>query len=396
MKNKKTLYTFSNIPLLALVVLSVLFSPLFTLFLVIFILILFSRYLNNYSRKILFLIGSFSWAIIYASRGLIDELKNDLTLYFDSYLYIVKGSPLGEFWNGSEVLWVYIYQFFSYFFTFSTPWGLYVFHIFLCLFLFLIWIEKYGFESIKNNEKSIVLGIILIFLNASNIGYLQRQALSIIFLLFALSNIDKSKSKFILFSFLSSIGHLTSLLLIFFYWVLIKIKTKKIKFLFTGLTLSLVCIRFFFTDIIELFLFIGVGEFNRKLSFYNLGNASSFGFSSINEAIIFFILTIGIVFYKKNISQQWVNILIFTLISYFVLLGLPLLSFRLNFILTYLYGFFIFLTYQNTPFKKKIILFCLFYTFLVIFQKANMINFVPDSYWSRYPIFSFEPFYYLQ
>lgn len=232
MKNEKTLYSFLNIPLLILAIISVLFSPLLALFLVIFTLIIFSKYLGDHSRRILFLIGAFSWAIIYASRGLVDELKNDLTLYFEFYLYIVKGIPLDEFWNGSEVLWVYVYQFFSYFFTFTTPWELYVFHIFLCLCLFLIWIEIYGFESIRNNEKGIVLGIILIFLNASNVGYLQRQALSIVFLLFAISNIDRSKFKFILFLFLSSIGHLTSLLLVFIYWILIKIKKEQMRYFF--------------------------------------------------------------------------------------------------------------------------------------------------------------------
>lgn len=162
------------------------------------------------------------------------------------------------------------------------------------------------------------------------------------------------------------------------------------------MTLILVYVRFFFFDIIQLFLLVGAGEFDRKFSFYNIEDGTSFAFSSLNEAIIFFILAAGIIFYRKNISQRWINILIFTLISYFILLGFPLLSFRLNFLLTYLYGFFIFLAYKNTPLKKTIILFSLFYTFLVISQKANMINFVPDAYWSRYPIFSFEPFYYLQ
>lgn len=370
------------------------FAPVVSFAITIITLLIMSKYLDGYFRQCLIIVAFISLLIIIASRNYTDELEHDLSHYYLVYKALSAGNynEIFSFSGGIEVGWPLIYLLISKFTTELSPINLAIINTAICLCLFYIWITKHAFKNANYNQAGTVAALIILFSSVQTFGYLQRQAISTVILLFAISTSGK---KSLLFLVVATLFHLTSLPLGLLYLFL--------KRFYQKITLWHVIVAFIIVVIIKLNLYsilsylsvIGAGVPGINKINYYLMTATEFSFTSKRFAILVFPLTLTmILFWKKIHNSPWKIIAIFSCISYVGLLGIPLGPERINFILLYIYGFFVYIfLYKLTP--SLTTFFVVLYTILFVMEKMNLFGNYFDPFWSRYPSFSFEPFYYL-
>jgi wzy len=333
-----------------------------------------------------------SLTYIFASRSYVDELGADLSVYnsvyntiknSDNFLDIIFDFKI--FGNGLEIGLICLYKLYSVVFNLVTPIDLSVYNIIVSSLGLIIWYEIYGTKYIPPIYRAACVAFILSFLSVSTFGYLQRQSLATVFILFALEMAKKRHT--ILFTILASFCHLTSLPIIIV-WKFFLNRKLTIS-LFIKSAMVIVSLRFLFDSIMLLLFKAGFA----KALFY-LEMIDSTSIASVRFFILIFLLLItNIIFFRDNVSKWKMPI---TILSFFyiVFLGIPLFSERISFVFLYLYGFFLFTTLYKQLFKTLTFL-LIVYLFYFTLEKVNIITMPMDAFWLRYPIFSFEPFYYL-
>lgn len=368
------------------------FSPLLCFLLTIITLIFYTPFISNLYRRTLFCIGVLSLTYIFASRSYVDELGADLSVYSsvfntiknnDNFLDIIFDFKI--FGNGLEIGLICLYKLYSILFDSVTPIDLSVYNIIVSSLGLIIWYEIYGTKYIPPIYRAACVAFILSFLSVSTFGYLQRQSLATVFILFAIGVTKKRYT--ILFAILATFCHLTSLPIIIV-WKFFLNKKLTIK-LFIKSVVVIILSRFLFDSIILLLFKAGFA----KALFY-LEMIDSTSIASVRFLILVFLLLItNLIFFKDNVSK-WKTPITILSFFYIVFLGIPLFSERISFVFLYLYGFFLFVTLYKQLFKALIYL-LIVYLFYFTLEKVNIITMPMDAFWSRYPVFSFEPFYYL-
>lgn len=255
----------------------------------------------------------------------------------------------------------------------------------ICIVLFLTWFEKYGLKEIDKKYHGLASASTLLFLSFFTITFLQRQAISVALLLFAISN--QNNRKFYFFLILASFFHITSLIvgLLYKYVSKIDFSAKKIFYLIVVILIF----RLLFRQVV---LFLDQFSFlTYKTSFYL--SISNFEIVSFRLALYSVMLFVIVMIFGKNINSPFKSIIYFTSICSISLLGINLASERLNFILIYLYGYFLFLILYR---KHINLLIFLNVIFLIIFaiEKSSLIN-ETANHWVLYPPLSNVPFYFL-
>src|SRR5690606_32595266 len=183
---------------------------------------------------------------------------------------------------------------------------------------------------------ALIWAFIIAFLGIVTLGYLQRQAISLILLLFALYS-DRSLFKYPLV-ILSILFHVTSLPLFVIYYFLQKYKVKSVLLFVIFFAVVVLLIRFYFYDILA---YIStVTDFGKdKIAYYG---DERFAVSSVKtlavNLVIFFVL-----YARWNVlGCKEKNMVLVSSLSYILLVGIPLLSERLNFVSFYILGFFVY------------------------------------------------------
>jgi wzy len=367
------------------------FSPMISFLLSVFVLILYSPFLENYNRVLLTVIGFFSLIYIFGSRLYIDEIGADLTAYYNAFLIIEK-KPLENvlfgfliFGGGLEFGIVLLYKLYSIIFSNITAIDLSIYNKIICSIGLIIWYECFGQKRIPQGYKGACVAFILMFVSVTTFGYLQRQALATVFILFALEM--KKKRYIFLFTVLACIFHLTSLFIVIIWKYLLSKKVTR-KIVIKG-AIILLSIRIIFTAFILL-----AGPFGINKILYYAQEMDKFAIISYRFLILLFLLLSVNLLLIKDISSKWKTPIIILCMFHFIFLGIPMLSERINFIFLYLYGYFLFITTYKKIFKSLFIL-LIIYSFYFTLEKTNIITMPIDAFWSRYPVFSFEPFYYL-
>ncbi|EQB4814701.1 TPA: EpsG family protein [Citrobacter amalonaticus] len=374
--------------------LSIPFSPIASFAISILTLLTMSKHLIGYFRQCLILLAFISLLIIIASRNYTDELDHDLSHYFMVYKALSSGyySEIFGFSGGIEVGWPLIYLFISKCTANISPVGLAVINTSICLILLYVWMLKYAFKNELHSQIGIIAALIILFASIQTYGYLQRQAISTVILLFAISTSGK-KSFFYLT--IATLFHLTSLpiglLYLFLKRYYSKISLRHIIIIFILLIIIKLNLYFVLNFLSE----VGAGLPGvNKLNFY-LMTATEFSFTSKRFAILIFPLTIVLMLcWNKINNSYWKIIAIYSCLSYIGFLGVPLGPERINFILLYIYGYFVYM-YIYKFYPSLTTYFILIYVLLFIAEKMNFFGNSLDPFWSRYPFFSFEPFYYL-
>ncbi|EGR3967134.1 ABC transporter ATP-binding protein [Vibrio cholerae] len=377
------------------------FSPIVSYFLTILFLILFNKDLSKLDllRVLYVLVVAYSLLLIYSSRSFEDELMNDLSRYFYEYVKMTKMDveQYKIFGDGLEVGYHVLYTAVAYFLPNIEPIDLAICNVVITLMLFYVWIEKYLFLNNEyKNDKAIICALIFIFFAFVSMGYLQRQALSIVFLLYALS--ARSFVSFLIFSSLSTVFHLTSLPLIILYKLLARVRLSFSRMLFFSIVfiLAFLLFRYYFYGLISLIMGSGISIPGiHKLNLYSEFN---FMVLSVKNVILNLLLLSMLVLNWSRVDLFWRNVILFSMLTYFVFLGVPLLSERINFILFFLYGFFFYLvsikTSNNMLNRRLYISFILLYFSIDCFKSVVMATSGDYEYWSKFDFIGYYPFYY--
>lgn len=367
------------------------FSPMISFLLSMFVLLFYSPFIGKYNRILLSIIGFFSLIYIFGSRSYVDELQSDLRAYYNAFLVIEK-KPLEDvifgfliFGGGLEFGIVLLYKFYSIIFSSLTAIDLSIYNKIICSIGLIIWYEYFGQRKIPQKYKGACMAFILMFVSVTTFGYLQRQALATVFILFALEM--KKKRYIFLFTVLACIFHLTSLFIVIIWKYLLSKKVTK-KIVIKG-AIILLSIRIIFITFILLAAPLGINKI-----LYYAQEMDKFAIISYRFLILLFLLLFVNLLLIKDNSSKWKTPIIILCMFHFIFLGIPMLSERINFIFLYLYGYFLFITTYRKFFNLLFIL-LIIYSFYFTLEKVNIIGMPVDAFWSRYPVFSFEPFYYL-
>lgn len=363
------------------------FSPLFFFILSIFTLIFFPVSNIPFLRFLLLISSLSAQLFIFYSIDFSESPIIDYKVYSEANL-IVKNLSFSELFFepfGAEFGWGMIFWLLNKLGVNVDGFYVSFYNSLICIFLFLIWFERYGLKDIDAKYHGLVSASTLLFFSFFTITFLQRQALSVVLLLFAISN--KNNKKFYFFLIISSFFHITSLVvgLIYKFLMNIKFSTKKMLVLF----FAIIIFRLLFKNIMILLSQFSFLEY--KTSFYS--SLQSFEIVSFRLALYSVLLLFLIIFFGKDIKSPFKNIIYFTAICSFSLLGINLASERLNFILIYLYGYFLFLILYEKNLKLLIILNVLFLLIYTL-EKSSLVE-TAANHWSLYPPYSSMPFYYL-
>lgn len=248
-----------------------------------------------------------------------------------------------------------------------------IINLVICLFGFYFWFEKYGKKGVDSKYYGLLTATTLLFISVITLTFLQRQSLSVIFLLFAISNYKNSK--FYLFVILASLFHLSSLPIALIYKFLLSRKFKLSFFIF--IFIFIILLRVFFIEIVSSLSFLMQG----KGDFY-VGN-EGFSIVSFRLAIYSLLMFAMVLFFANKINHDFKNIIIFSSLLSFGLIGINLASERLNFITLYLYGYFVFLLLYKRNIFLLIFLNLIF--LLILFYEKSGVFFNPVGMWEKYP-----------
>ena len=376
--------------LIALPVLFLPFSPIVSFIFAFSMLVLFSSYNQQVLRVIFSLVGFFSLTVIYASRAYKEELAMDLSIYYDTYNLIYRGyffEALFLFGKGVEGGLIVLYRLYIAIFDKLTPFDLAFFNMNLCGIGCISWLEIYGLKYVEKKYRGICMAFFLLFFSVQMSGFLQRQALATIILLFAIS--QKKSRNFYLLTLLATFFHITSLVLcVLFRYVLRKdFHTNS----FLKVFIIVLLFRVSFPYIVQQL--IGLGSIIPGMEKLYQFSEISFSIASARYAILVILLLIINVFFYKKINSYWKKFIIVSCVFYLIFLGIPLFSERIFFILLYLYGYFLFISMKELSLKVAV-LFSFVYLSLFVVEKLNGLQTLYDPFWQRYPVSSIVPFYY--
>lgn len=370
------------------------FSPLVSFLFCILTLFFGSSILTQSLRIIISITGISSLAFIYGSINFLEAIELDLSIYYNAYFYINSNAynSLKEAFFGIQFFTdtyefgiLLLYKIYSIVFDELSPYDLAVYNELICGIATIIWFELYGSKYVSKRYQALCVAFILLFMSMNTFGFLQRQALSTVFILFALE--AKNRKTLITFTALAFIFHTTSLPIIIIWRFLFKKK----------LTLNVIFGSFIaFLSIRMLFQYIALYLFNigfQKANFYVFSN--TFTIASMRFlALIMILVAANIYTYRMGLHNKWKAPVTIMGIFYICFIGVQLFSERVNFIFLFLYGFFLIVTLPKAMLRYLMLPFFLYLVFFIS-EKTNIINESFDPYWSRYPIFSLEPFYFL-
>ncbi len=382
--------------ILAFVFISFPFSPIVNFGGAIFALLVLSPVLPKFIRVLLAIQALWSLIFIFGSRLYLDELEHDLQHYYFIYQTLQEGnlSALFYFAGGLEVGWPLLFYMIGLLFPDLAAIDVAIANSFVCSLLFLLWLECYGLKDFRSTDRAAVVGVSILFLSMTTFGYLERQAIATALLLFMIS-VQRLSHK-IIFLVLASLFHITSLPLGIVLYILI-IHTNRLKSIHILLLfVMLLVVRFLFFDLIWFLSGFATFDGLNKFGLYTREGGDYFFIASVRLFVLLLLLMIPLWLYKKTIRKEWHNVIFFFLCIYFAFIGVPLVSERVGFIFLYIYGFLLCLiTFRQGALKGVVGVFAIFYLFLFILEKLNLIAITIDPFWSRYPVISPNPFYFL-
>lgn len=293
-----------------------------------------------------------------------DDFSNQYQPLFE---YLANGGSIwdSKFGGGVEFGLPLIYKLISYINPKATPYELFFTVSFICCVSFYFWIELFFIKDVPTKYKSLCIASFLLFFGFFITTQLIRQALSSVFIVYAISYLHSGKkNKGIIFSILAITFHLTAVAIIPIIYLLMYGKNRAkflvfISFLFFGLLFSV-------------FLgFISSGEvfsvIASKFLYYNQ-NTDSSGTSAYYWKILL-IFTFGLLVFKKNSSyKEYKSLLIYGTLCYLSLIKIPFASDRTFMVLViYLLGLIAFIVFNPVlKFYRVIILFLCLYRALTL------------------------------
>lgn len=334
-----------------------------------------------------YFVSSFSYLVINNSRSFYEELSLDLGVYYNLFLELQANGFFNvnnQFGGGVEIGWPFIYSLLTSFHL--TPYDLIFINNFLTILLCFVWFFVHGFKVIEGKFQGIMVLSFLIFFSIATTNFLERQALSTAILMFAVSNI--SNKKFILYIALASFFHLSAILIGFIYFFMSRL----------SLNLRNIFLLIFFGILfrVSFFVLVKYGASISFLSFLSLkfsyyGDAS-FSIASFRYPILILPLLV-LAYLNKERYIVLSRIVFFSCCLYYVFLGIPLFSERINMAILMFYGYFV-LLFSLSYYRAYLLIFLVYLIAFIIekdFSSSGL-----SQFWFRYEPISFNPFYYLR
>lgn len=269
---------------------------------------------------------------IYASRIIGFAVGDDFYyVYMPVYNLIKNGNGIfgGYYSSGYEFLLPVVFKIITLFdFGFSENELLFIISFFIST-LYYIWLEKYLVNDFDSEKKSLVISSAFMFFNFFLTGYMVRQALSTIFILFALSVLGRKKYLAgIIFSLLAIFTHLSALpILVIFYCYLYS------PIIIKNIILGIIITASLSFSVIKNFVLssglLGVATY--KFDFYNKELDTTVDNGYVVHMIVLLILSF---FTVEERYKKYKMLIIYGAISYFFLMPIPLAADRIMMPLT--------------------------------------------------------------
>ncbi|WP_104500512.1 EpsG family protein [Acinetobacter indicus] len=377
------------------VILSFGYSPFFLYFLSFLGLLFFSPLLKQQLIRYSFiLITIISLLLIIGSRNYYDEMTSDLKLYHSIFYELSNeyNDFYGFFGDGLEVGWPILYSYVAKWFDLS-PIQLALFNTIICLVIIIAWIETKIKPLVGKNEFGIFYFLFFIFINLGVLGFLQRQAITVGILLFALTS--KKNLNFILIVFLASVFHLSSIIVGLVIYICKNLTINKVWII--KLLIISFLFRFVFISVLLFFLnLLGGFEFiTHKLNFFvnTELRVSTLRYVILSLSLFFILILTNKV--DENLKVIY-NFALISCIFIVMFVGIPLFADRIFMVSMVVYGLFYYLFfYRKYPILALV--FAVLYFIIVSLEKFNVIGelSVGDFYWARYNYIGEKIFYYL-
>lgn len=272
-----------------------------------------------------------SGATIYSSRVLGFSYGDDFYyVYLPVYDSIKNGGPVfGAYYSsGIEFILPVCFKIITLFDIGLDNNTLLFISIFSISILFYIWLEVFFIKEFTEH-RSLIIASAFMFFNFFLTGYMVRQALSTVFILYALSLLGNKRWMLgCLFSLLAIFTHLSAIpILLIFYFYLYGNKISRIIVL-GGIAFCSIS----FTFIKDIVLSSGVlGAATYKFDFYNKDLTSTIDNGYVFHMI--FLLALSFLTVKKE-HEKYKVLMIYGAISYFLLMPIPLAADRIMMPLT--------------------------------------------------------------
>lgn len=380
----------------SILIISSLFSPLICFIMGMLTLFLLSPFMKiSLIRVFTVFFVFFQLLVIFASRNYYDELSSDLSVYYHVYHLVNNDikSGLSFFGGGIEVGWSLLYWLIGRFTTLE-PIQLSLMNSIISFILIFLWVEKIVIPTVQINEKGVIYFFFLLFLNFIMLGFLQRQSLTLGFLLFALTA-KKNRTLFFLVCIASFI-HLSSIPIGVIIYLIRKISFTSKKIIY--LIILIIIFRLALIPILSFIMsLLSLDVVSHKLNGFS---KNGFTISTLRYVILYlFLLPFLFKFHKfDSLNEKYLyNYAVVSAIAIVSFVGVALFADRIFMISLAIYGIFY---YKYLYINNKLIgfLLALIYLFLFILEKNNMIGSLAlgDAFWSRYDYWDEDVFYYLK
>lgn len=391
-------YRYNKFMLITITTLWLIFSlsPFISYYLSLILLAL-SPELKNLTRRTLCVLVVLSGTVYVASRDFNSSPSDDISLvYYPVYKRIFYGADdyFSSYSNGWEFVLGGLFKLLA-----MSRDRLIEKDTFAALFTFLpyiiyyIWLEKFGLEYVSKANKNLCLAAALGIMGLLTLSIQIRQALSTPLLLFAISYLNKSKFKTVVFTAFAVATHLTAIPI---YFILRIFTGNNIghKILGLGLVAILVFSFRLLVNTIVAQNLLGVASF--KLEYY-LGRDSAITLLAFFFSLMIMIIA-GYYFFDKNENlKNWRSLIVWGGAAYIILLPIPLASDRLFMVMSvFMMGYLLYLSFSqiSTIFRMLLILYFVF-KFLTVGPFYGILGAVEGmEFWTNYDWIGDYPFYF--
>jgi hypothetical protein len=384
----------------ALICLVLLFSPLVGYALCILLIWFLGSNIKQREMYVYAFMFSVSFSIVISSKAFGFGEADDFVNYYQDYFDIVTGGNsfgqvLSRYSFGLEFGLPLLFGLSGFLFPVLTPHQLMFFLSFLFSMLFSSWVTNYTYTKFYANKNiGYIISMTLLLLSLTAGSQLVRQGISLVILLFAITN-KRLWARYTLL-LIATVFHLTALPLFFISWVLLRHRWRG----FFPLLLAVAGAHYFALDILTTYSDLPKLDYIARSTYEEVSDIDIGTLKWLSIALFF--ITLAIVTRKKSstlsslVIADWAPFTFFYAILFVSVIRFPLLPTRISMlvslmILGYLVAVFV-LTSKFTFFKH--VAFVLFFTIKFYIMIQSSVGGI-SQYWHEYNWVGALPGYYI-
>jgi len=325
-----------------LIVLSVVilgYSPLLGFYIPISLLLIGFGYERS-MRCILSSIAIVGAGFTFASRNFVSgTIKDDFAnVYLPAFNDVTNGGSIyyEQYSGGIEFFITLYFKILNYLFGLSQPYMIIFSVVAFTLLLYYLWLERFIIQLVSPKYRSIFIASCLSLVTIIVFTQNMRQAISCVFVLFAINYFfEKKKALYLLFLFLSVIAH-TSAIIVFPLFIILLNGSNKTKWI-----IICACLAFLILFNVAIAFIISnnlLGASTYKLLYYSdvSGRTVDIGYLKF---LIISVIASFFLFDKNNLELgKYKSLLYFGTAIYLILMPIPTLSFRFLMLLVVFYN----------------------------------------------------------